>query len=1023
MERNVILAGVGGQGILTIARAISRAAQCRGLRIKQSEVHGMAQRGGAVHAHLRLSNGEIHSDLIPCGKADLILSLEPLEALRYAHYLRPGGEIVTSTNAVTNISNYPPVEETLNRIAQRAEHVLLDAAKLAALSGSPRASNVVLLGAVAEMLDLPVADLEAALLDLFGGKGDSVVAANGRALRFGASAALAYQEGLRRGGGSPAVRRWVDQLSAQELISGTFDFARFESTVEHWTLSTAESHAVRRVLEHVRDEGRSQLLEHEVYVLVELTGAISPPRYHFVPRGDRFSAQMSEQLQTPRIVLKIVSPNVIHKSEAGGVRIVQNEAAAVNREISRLVAQHADTARVDGVLAVEFVEHLHHGFGSELFVGIRATREFGPVIAAGLGGVETEFLARRMLPGVAVAKAVVTDTTPEQFFELFRRTAAYEVLAGKVRGHDRVVSDAELLHCFRAFMAVARQFCRERDDGCPTLEELEVNPFAFRRQRMVPLDGRGRIGAVVSAQPPRPLGALDRLFDPRSIAVLGVSADGPSFGRVILNNIQRCGFPQERLYAVRPGMTAIDGTRCVPDVAALPETVDLLIVATGAMQLPSIVRQTIASGKARTCIMISGGVGETEGSDDLFQALRTTILSSRGTDGAGPVFVGPNCLGIQSRTGRYDTFFVPRDRLNMNWNEPSRPAAIISQSGAFIITRLSNLECLNPVLTVSIGNQIDITLSDMLSVAAERDDLRAIGVYAEGFTDLDGLAFLAAVKKAVARNKTVIFYKAGRTDPGRSAAAGHTASVAGDYDVCQAAVSQAGAIVVDTFKEFEQLVELSVALCDRRVAGRRIAAVTNAGFEAVGMADAIQGPRYRVEVPPIDGEAGNRLAAILAQHHLSSLVNARNPLDLTANATEAAFEDCVRLFIELSDFDAVVVSVVPMAPQLLAFGEDLHRPECLAQRVAKLFRESTKPVVFVIDAGPLYDPMARIVRAAGVPVFRSSDQAIRSLGRYLCFRAPLSNAAHDENRPEPPTGPRRRNVRPRGSKSFPVAKT
>ena len=188
-----------------------------------------------------------------------------------------------------------------------------------------------------------------------------------------------------------------------------------------------------------------------------------------------------------------------------------------------------------GVLVVEYVERVRPGFGNELFVGIRATREFGPVIAAGLGGIDTEYLAAKMKPGLAVAKAIAIDTTAEEFLDLFRKTAAYEILSGKARGHRRIVSDGELLRCFRAFLLLAQRFCVDRGDEGPDVAELEVNPFAFRQQRLVPLDGRGRLEAAARAPPPPPRRQV--AAPPRAasrIAVLGVSSTPCNFGRIIL---------------------------------------------------------------------------------------------------------------------------------------------------------------------------------------------------------------------------------------------------------------------------------------------------------------------------------------------------------------------------------------------------------------------------------------------------------------------------------------------------------
>ena len=151
MHHNIIIAGVGGQGILTIARVLSLAAIDKGLHVKQAEVHGMSQRGGAVYSHLRISDREIFSDLIPSGQADLILAIEPLEALRYAAMLRKDGIVVASTNAEVNIGDYPAIENVLQHIAAFRNHVAVDMEKLARAAGGVLAANIVALGALTEL--------------------------------------------------------------------------------------------------------------------------------------------------------------------------------------------------------------------------------------------------------------------------------------------------------------------------------------------------------------------------------------------------------------------------------------------------------------------------------------------------------------------------------------------------------------------------------------------------------------------------------------------------------------------------------------------------------------------------------------------------------------------------------------------------------------------------------------------------------------------------------------------------------
>lgn len=185
MKTDIILAGVGGQGILSIAATIGIASIANNLHIKQAEVHGMSQRGGAVQSHFRLSSDSIASDLIPQGKVDIILSVEPMEALRYIDFLKPGGWIVTNSTPFVNISNYPEIEAVLKNLRARKNTIILDADEIAKELGSARSSNIVMLGAASPFIDLPFESLEAAIKEIFSHKGEKVVEANIAALRAG----------------------------------------------------------------------------------------------------------------------------------------------------------------------------------------------------------------------------------------------------------------------------------------------------------------------------------------------------------------------------------------------------------------------------------------------------------------------------------------------------------------------------------------------------------------------------------------------------------------------------------------------------------------------------------------------------------------------------------------------------------------------------------------------------------------------------------------------------------------------
>ena len=189
MKCDVILAGVGGQGVLSIAAIIAQAAAGAGLTVRQSEVHGMAQRGGAVLAHLRMSDGAIAGDLVPRGGADIIISMEPLESLRYAAWLAPAGALVSAAGPLVNIDNYPALADVHAAVKNFPLWRLIDAASLAKEAGLARAVNMVMVGAASPFLPVTAESLENTIATVFASKDAAVVAANTKAFHLGRAAA------------------------------------------------------------------------------------------------------------------------------------------------------------------------------------------------------------------------------------------------------------------------------------------------------------------------------------------------------------------------------------------------------------------------------------------------------------------------------------------------------------------------------------------------------------------------------------------------------------------------------------------------------------------------------------------------------------------------------------------------------------------------------------------------------------------------------------------------------------------
>ena len=190
MKKDIILCGVGGQGILSIAAIIGYGALDKGMYLKQSEVHGMSQRGGDVQANLRISDRPIYSDLIAKGKADMIISVEPMECLRYLPMLSPEGWIITNTTPHINIRNYPPMEDIMAEIKKQPHNLTIDADNIAKELGAGRSANMVILGAASPYLGFDYSDLENAIKAIFGRKGEDVVELNLKALKSGQELAV-----------------------------------------------------------------------------------------------------------------------------------------------------------------------------------------------------------------------------------------------------------------------------------------------------------------------------------------------------------------------------------------------------------------------------------------------------------------------------------------------------------------------------------------------------------------------------------------------------------------------------------------------------------------------------------------------------------------------------------------------------------------------------------------------------------------------------------------------------------------
>ncbi len=767
-----------------------------------------------------------------------------------------------------------------------------------------------------------------------------------------------------------------------------------------------------RALEEAERDGRDFLLEPEVYGVLEEAG-IACPRRLLVPAGRPVTRKDLAPFAGPKVVLKIVSPLVVHKSDVGGVAFVRADPASVNKAVAamfRTVPRRylawvrarggSDAAApptlkdvrdsLRGVLVVEAVDFADIGFGSEVLVGLRNSREFGPVLTMGGGGVDVEYMSERLREGLSAAIASAHLLDDAEVVDLLQPLAFFGKLAVPFRGRRALISPGALARTLLRFRDLAAAFS-PYGGGTPfVLEEAEVNPFVVSRGRLVALDGVCRFSRARAALEARPAEGIGRLLQPATIGIIGVS-EKMNLGHIILNNILANGFPRERVTVVKPGAAEIEGCRAVPTVEAMPETVDLFVLTLGADQCYDVMKDLVERGRARSVILIAGGMGEKAGGASIEDRIRGLLREGRQKGRTTPVVNGGNCLGVASRPGRYDTTFIQEHKLPRP-RSPRSDMAVISQSGAFMICRMSKFPTIQPLYLISLGNQLDLTASDYLAYLKDDPQVRVFAVYMEGFKDGDGLVFARAAREIAASGRTVLVYKAGRSPEGRTATSSHTASVAGEYGVFRAVLEQAGAIVAEDLFEFESFMNGLALLGGRPARGRRVGLMSNAGFECVMMADNLKSGGIGLDLASFAAGTEARIASIMRPLGIDRLQDVHNPLDVTPVADDAVFVECARAILEDPGVDCAVISNVPLSPaqQTLppgpGHGEDLAGPGSFATRLIELSRTTEKPFVVNIDAGALYTPLADHLEQAGLPVFRRADEAVRFLRAYVCRR-------------------------------------
>jgi acetyl coenzyme A synthetase (ADP forming)-like protein len=669
---------------------------------------------------------------------------------------------------------------------------------------------------------------------------------------------------------------------------------------------------------------RQLLPEADGYGLLKSAG-IPVPRFS-VARTAEEAKNAADTIGYP-VVMKVISQQVVHKSDAGGVILnirTPAEAADAFETISRDVKTRVPGAVIDSVIVVQQLAP-----GLELIIGGKTDPTFGRVITVGAGGTLVE-----LLRDVSIRVLPVDE---HEIRTMVRELRSYRLIQGY---RNQPARDEQGF--VAAIAAAARWFF-----SSPRVVEFDLNPLVLYENGGCAVDARVYVddapAPVVSDDRPA---LTDQLLAIRSIAVVGASSDPNKVGYAITRNL--LSFPGT-LYPVNPKATAILGRTTYPSLSAIPENVDVAVVAIPAKGVPELVTEA-GEKKVPLLIIISSGFREAgEGG----RQIEEQVLAN--AQKYGIRIMGPNCLGLM----------LPHQGINTTFDPVSpKPGkiAFISQSGAIITTVVdwSLPEEIGLSAVISIGNQADLAFEDFVQFTGNDPNTKAIILYVEQIRE--GRRFMEIVSR-ITPKKPVVAIKAGASVVGQKAASSHTGSLAGSHAVYMAAFRQAGIIPVSSIRGAFQTAELLAS--EGYPKGRRAVVITNAGGFGVLSSDYAE--QNGITMIEFSEDLVRELDAVLPANWSRA-----NPIDMVGDSSADRFARTFDIMIKNQDrWDIAFVVAVPSA---------ISDPIRVANEIVRFSKNTQKMIVGCMIGGDSMKTPLRILRDAQIPNFPDLEDAFKAVG-------------------------------------------
>lgn len=645
------------------------------------------------------------------------------------------------------------------------------------------------------------------------------------------------------------------------------------------------------------------------------------PRSGIADSGDD-AAELATAIGFP-VVLKVVSPDIVHKTDVGGVELGLESPEAVREAYARMTAavrKMAPQARVEGIS----VEEMCQG-GVEIVIGLLNDAQFGPSIMFGLGGVFVEVLedvAFRVLP---IDEREAND------------------MINEIRGR-------EILQGYRGLPAISREMLvdlllragRMGMEIAPRLESVDFNPIMVWENEHRVLDVkvllRGEEKPFVERKPNTQY--LERFFEARSVALVGASASPGKIGNAVLDSLANHDY-QGTLFPVNPTREEVMGLRAYPSLSAISEQVEIVVVTVALSLMPGILDECASKG-IHNVIIVSAGGKELGGEGAELEAIIRELAGQKEVR-----IIGPNCIGVFNSGTRLDTFFQVHERMD---RPRSGVISMLTQSGTVGAAFMEAVGAAGVSKFVSYGNRMDVDEADLLAYWADDPETKVIACYVEGFDD--GRKFLSTARE-VTRKKPVVIFKAGRTQQAARASISHTGFFGGSYDLCRGAFRQAGLIAVDSL---EDLCAAAKALAFQPVArGPRLAMISNGAGTMVQAIDLL--PEYDLEMTALASPSVERLREVYPPYFV-----VQNPVDVTGSATSGDYKVGIEVLLDDPHVDIIMPWFV---------FQDTPLDEGIVQVLRDACQRRQKPIVCGAIGGPYTNRMSDAIEAEGVPVYHS----------------------------------------------------